>query len=235
MFPIDVGHDRQDGREFQKGTVALVGFHHQKITVTHTGISAAHGADFAADNNGGIQTGVVQDGGNNGSGGGLAVAASNGDAVFQAHQFGQQLAARDHRNLQPPRFHQFRIALIYRGGNHQGACSLYIGRGMSGVNLRAQAGEVLRGGRQLQIGPANLIPEVKQHFGDPAHSDPADPREMQMLLVKKHLPMLLFRLLSKVSMNFFEDVGGTFRRAGMGEFTRRGRHLGQLFGFPQQR
>ena len=43
-------------------------------------------------------------------GGGLAVAAGDGDAVLQAHQLGQQFAARNHRNLQAARFLDFRIA-----------------------------------------------------------------------------------------------------------------------------
>ena len=40
------------------------------------------------------------------------------DAVLLAHQLGQQLAARDHRNRQPPRFDHFRIVGAHRGADH---------------------------------------------------------------------------------------------------------------------
>ena len=51
----------------------------------------------------------VQNGRGHRSRGGLSVAAGDGDAVLQAHQLGQQLAARDHRDVQTPRFQHLRI------------------------------------------------------------------------------------------------------------------------------
>ena len=49
-------------------------------------------------------------------------------------------------------------------------------------------------GGKLQVGPADLVAQVEQHFGDAAHADAADAREMQVLGTKKHFLMLLFRL-----------------------------------------
>jgi hypothetical protein len=100
VLAIDVGDDSQDRRELQERAVALVGFHHQKVAVAHARVRTAHGRDPAAHHHRGVQARVVQNGGGERGGGGFAVAAGDGDAVLQAHQLGQQLAARNHRDLQ---------------------------------------------------------------------------------------------------------------------------------------
>ncbi len=57
-----------------------------------------------------------------------------------------------------------------------------------------QLDEAVGGRGEAQVGTANRIAEVQQHFRDTAHTDTADPREMEMLLVKKHFYIPLFRL-----------------------------------------
>ena len=47
----------------------------------------------------------------------------HGDSVFQAHQLGQQLAARDHRNLHAARFLHLGVLLVDRRADHQRASS----------------------------------------------------------------------------------------------------------------
>ena len=63
----------------------------------------------AADDERGIESGGGQHGGDHRGGGGLAVRAGHGDAVFQAHQFGQHFGARNHGNFQAMRFDHFGI------------------------------------------------------------------------------------------------------------------------------
>src|SRR6185437_14462535 len=62
------------------------------------------------------------------------------------------------------------------------------------------AGQPFGNRRELQVGSADLVSEVEQHFGDAAHADSSNPRKMQMLLAKKHFFLLLFRLAAPVSI-----------------------------------
>ena len=57
----------------------------------------------------------------------------------------------------------------------------------------------LGGGAEFQIGPADLVAEVQQHFRDPGHADAADAGEVQMLRLKKHFYLVLFRLSRRKS------------------------------------
>ena len=65
--------------------------------------------DAAADDERGIEMRGGQNGRDDGGGGGFAVRAGDGDAVFQAHQFGQHFRARDDRNFRLVRFDDFGI------------------------------------------------------------------------------------------------------------------------------
>ena len=56
------------------------------------------------------------------------MAAGDRDAVLQPHQLGQQLAARDHGDLQAARFLHLGILFVHRGTDHQRAGARDIGR-----------------------------------------------------------------------------------------------------------
>ena len=143
---------------------------------------------------------MIQDGGGHGRGGGFAVAAGDGDAVFQTHQFGKQLAARDDGNLQAPGFLHFGILLIDRRTDDQSARAGYVGGIVPLEDVGAQGGQPVGDRRQLEIRAGNGIAKVEQNLGDTAHADSPYPREMQMLLAKKHLFTVLFRLAAPVSI-----------------------------------
>ena len=107
MFAIDGGHHGDDRREQKERAVALVRFDDHIFAAAQ----ARRGAgviDAAAHDEGGVEAGRAQDRGDHGCGGGLAMRAGHRDAVFQAHQFGQHLGARNDGNLQPHRFRRFR-------------------------------------------------------------------------------------------------------------------------------
>ena len=110
VLAVDVGDHRQNRAELQERAVAFVGFDHQEIALSHARVGAAHGRGFSADHHRRIEAAGIEDRSGHGRGGGFAVAAGDGDAVFQAHQFGQQFAARDDRELQTARFLDFGIA-----------------------------------------------------------------------------------------------------------------------------
>ena len=148
----------------------------------------------AADYDGGVEAGVIEDGGGHRGGGGLAVAAGDGDTVFQPHQLGQQFAARDHGDLQAPRFQDLGILFIDGGADHQRPRAGDVGGGVPFEDARAQPGQPLGDWRELHIGTADGIAEVQQYLGDAAHADSPDPREMQMLLRKNIYLLYCFGL-----------------------------------------
>ena len=101
------------------------------------------------------------------------------------------------------------------------------------VDRGAQCRQALGGGGQLQIGAADDVSEIQQHLGDAAHADSADPREMQVLPLKKHYLLVLFRLSPRVSIkivsdsgtrHLFEHIGGAARGAGVRELARGAAH-----------
>ena len=73
------------------------------------------------------------------------MAARHRDAVLQPHQLGQQFAARDHRDLQPPRFLHFGILLVHGGADHQRLRARHVGRVVPFVDRGAQLGQAIGG------------------------------------------------------------------------------------------
>ena len=109
-----------------------------------------------------VQAGIVQDGRRERGGRGFAVASAHGDSVLQPHQLSQQLAARNHRNLQPPRFLHFGVLFIHRRAHHQRARALDISGRVAFEDTGAHPGKPLRNRRQLQVRAGDLIAEVEQ-------------------------------------------------------------------------
>src|SRR5205807_1254760 len=85
VLAVDVRDGGDDGTQLEEGTVALVRLDHHEVALADSGVRAAHGSDTAADNYGRIEAGLAQNGRNHGRRRGLAVAARDGDAVFQTH------------------------------------------------------------------------------------------------------------------------------------------------------
>ena len=65
----------------------------------------------------------------------FAMAAGNGDAVLESHQLGKHFAARDDRDLQTPRFGDFRIRGIEGRGNDNRLCSFHVLCPVSDLNV----------------------------------------------------------------------------------------------------
>ena len=107
MLAIDGGDHGDHRREQQKCAVAFVGFDDHVFAAAEARRRAGV-IDAPAHDEGGIEPGRAQDRGHHRGGGGLAVRAGDGDAVFQAHQFGEHLGARNDGNFQPRRFRRFR-------------------------------------------------------------------------------------------------------------------------------
>src|SRR5579864_6870125 len=73
---------------------------------------------------------------------------------------------------------------------------------MTLADSSAEPGQPVGGRAQFQIRATDLIAQVKQHLGDPAHADSTDTDEVEMLYLKKHFKLVLFRLSRRMSMAF---------------------------------
>jgi len=58
---------------------------------------------------------------------------------------------------------------------------------MAFVNGGAELGQAIGDRRQLQVGAGNGVTQVEQHFGDAAHPDSSDPREVQVAGLQKNI------------------------------------------------
>ena len=177
MLGIDIGDDRDIGRQLQERAVALVGLHHHPVAGAETRVGAI-GVDDAAVDHGRIEPAGVEQGCDHRGRRGLAMRAGDRDAALQPHQFGQHLGAAHHGNAPLARRHQFRIVALDRGGDDDDLgpvdiLGLVADRDLCA--LLAQAVEiVIVGGVRALHG----IAEIDQHLGDAAHADPADPDEV---------------------------------------------------------
>ena len=96
MLGIDIGDDRDVGRQLQESAVGLVGLDHHPVARTQPRVGAI-GIDDAAVDHGRIEAAGFEQRRNQRGGRGLAVGAGDGDAAFQPHQLGQHLGAPHHR------------------------------------------------------------------------------------------------------------------------------------------
>ena len=110
----------------------------------------------------------------------------DGDAVLQAHQFGQHLGALDYGNVKSTRFRDLQIIGWHGGTGYHDFGAGDILRLMTFKNGRSQSGQSLCDYRTLQVGAGNLVSQIEQHFGDAAHADAADTYEMYALYFGKH-------------------------------------------------
>jgi hypothetical protein len=94
---IDVGHHRHHRQQVQERRVGLIGLHHDVIALPQTRIGTG-AVESPANHKRRVQTGFSQHAGDQAGGGGFAVGAGDGDALFEAHQLSQHQSAWHHRN-----------------------------------------------------------------------------------------------------------------------------------------
>ena len=109
---VDVGHDGHDRRQAQEAGVRFVGLGNQIVSRAQAGI-AAGGRQAAADHEGRVQSGASQRTGDQAGRGRLAVRTGNGDALLEAHQFGQHLRTRHDGNAGCAGSHHFRVVSLH--------------------------------------------------------------------------------------------------------------------------
>ena len=143
--------------------------------------------ELAADDDGRVDARHGRGRGHHGGGGGLAVGAGDGDAVLHAHQLGQHLGARDHRD------HAAAWAATTSGLSSCTAVEMTTTSAFCTFSAAwpmpispPEAGQPLGGVRAAQVGAGDLVAQVEQHLGDAAHADAADADEMNFLYFPVH-------------------------------------------------
>ena len=177
---VDIGNHGEHGTKIQEGGVAFVGLGHDVVALPELGVTAG-GGEFAADNEGGVEAGGAEDGGGQAGGGGFAMGAGDGDALAQAHQFGQHQRARNHRNVLRVRGLHFGIVGLDGGGGYDDIDVFHLLGAVAVENADAGLLQALGYGAGGLVGAGNAEVEVVQHFGDAAHAGAADADEVDFL------------------------------------------------------
>jgi hypothetical protein len=99
----------------------------------------------------------------------------------RAHQFGQHLGARHHRDAQFARRLHLRVGGRDRAGHHQHVGAFDVRGRVALVDGRPQLPQVARGAAFGQVGSAHGEPLVDQHLGNAAHAGAADTDEVHPL------------------------------------------------------
>src|ERR1700688_5195027 len=182
VLAVDGGDHRDDRRKQEKAAVALVRFHHEVIPFAQLR-GGPRLIYAAADDEGGIEMRCGQNRSDHGGGGGFSVGSGDGDAIFQAHQFGKHLGARNHRDFHFVRFDDFGIAGDDRGRGHHHVRAIDVDSFMRIEDCGAKWGEPLGDSRRLAIGAGDRIAQRQKHFGDAAHADAAYAHQVNALKI----------------------------------------------------
>ncbi|MNZ82244.1 hypothetical protein D3C78_1009380 [compost metagenome] len=174
---VDVGDHRDHRLQVQEAGVALVGLGHQVAAGAQLGIGAGS-VQAAADDEGRVQAAGGEHRGDQAGGGGLAVGTGDGDTVAVAHQLGKHLGARHHRDAALEGNGDLGVGLVDGTGHHQHVGVLGVLGAVADKDLCAEAFQACGHGRGLEVGTGDLVAQVQQHFGDPAHAHAADADEV---------------------------------------------------------
>src|SRR5690606_992592 len=117
-------------------------------------------------------------GGNKTGGGGLAVCAGDHDGMAVAHQLGQHLGAADDRNATVRCLDHFGVLTIHGARNHDHIGPDHVAGGVTDVHRYTEPAQASGNGAFGQVGTADLITLVEQHFGDAAHAGATDADEV---------------------------------------------------------
>src|SRR5262249_16575643 len=98
VLAVNGGNNGYDGRKEEEAAIAFVGLDNEIFAAAETRGGSGL-IDFAADDERGVEVSGGEDGGDQGGGGGLAVGATDRNAVFEAHQLSQHFGARDDWNF----------------------------------------------------------------------------------------------------------------------------------------
>src|SRR2546422_2409085 len=106
--------------------------------------------------------------------------SGDGHAVFHPHQLCEHLRPWDHRDLTPPCVHYLLVGGTHgrRDDHHVGA--LHVRCRVPESHLPPQLLQPPRHSARRQVRSRHPITQIQEHFGDPAHPDPADADEVHL-------------------------------------------------------
>ena len=166
---IDVGHHRHHGQQVQERCIGLVCLDHDVVARAQLGIRAGT-VQAPPNHKRGVKACFGQDTGHQTGGGGFAVGACNGNALFHAHQFSQHDRSWHDRNVAFAGSQHFRVVRFDCGGCDNRIGVFHIGGRVADMGLNAQGCQAVQGGAVRQVRARDLVAQVQQHFGNATHA-----------------------------------------------------------------
>ena len=173
MVGFDVGHNRDHRLQMQERRIALIRFRNQITAMAETGMHARRFHQPAVDE-GRVEPGFGVNTGHHRGGSGFAVSSGNRNPVAEAHQLRQHFRTADHRNARFVCGNDFRVICGNRAGNDHNAGIAHVFRAMVEINSGAKLRQLLGHRIRRQVGAADLVTFISQHFGNTAHTGTAD-------------------------------------------------------------
>lgn len=182
MIGVDIENYGQGGEEAQKAILVFAGLRHKEILPAHLGRASDQGKG-AAQVDGGMLPGQLQDGSDHRGCRGLSMGAGYADDfLIGLHKLPQQGAALHNGDPQLVSHCDLRIAVGDGGGAHDKARPLDKLRLMPHGAGDSDGPKLAQGFRLLLVGAGYLVAGFRQHQRQAAHGNPADSGEVDDLL-----------------------------------------------------
>ena len=147
---VNVGHHRHHRQQVEERCVRLVRLNHDVITLPQPCVGA-RAVEAATDDKRRVEPGFRQDAGHQTGGGGLAVCASNRNALFKPHQLGQHDGPRHDGNVLFPRSNHLGVVLLHGGGRDHRVGIDQVAGLVTDIGLDAQRAEAPQRGAVRQV------------------------------------------------------------------------------------
>ncbi|CCJ91597.1 hypothetical protein BN132_3525 [Cronobacter turicensis 564] len=176
---FDIGHNRHHRLQMQERGVAFVRFGNQVTAVAKARVRTRR-FHQATINERRIETRFGINARHHRGRRRFAMRTCHGDAVTKTHQLRQHLGAADNRNTGLMGRDDLRVIRRNRAGYDDHARVQDVFRTVVEINSGAQRRQLLRDSVRCQIGPADLVAFVRQHFRNAAHTGAADANEVNV-------------------------------------------------------
>ena len=117
VIGVDIGHHRHDRQQVEEGCVRFVGLHHDVVALPQARIGT-RAVEPSTNYKSRVESGLGEHARHQAGGGGLAMGAGNGNALFEAHQLGEHQGAWHHWNAAHPGRQDLGVVRLNRGGGH---------------------------------------------------------------------------------------------------------------------
>ena len=181
---LDVRDNGDLRMELVEGTVVLVGLDDDDVAAAALGV-AAKVAEHAADEDGGIEPGLLEDGGDHRGGRGLAVRAGHADAALLVDDLAEELLALHDPDAAGAGGVDLLVLRPDRAGDDDEVDAVEVGGGVAEGDRDAALAEEVGGGGALQVAAGDGHALAAQDLSNATHPDAADADEMNVLNVFK--------------------------------------------------